>query len=115
MELEVVYGNSFKCYKLLSLKMKKNHQKDVSHLKNDKHSSHSKRNMKGKMKNEKHNKSLNKTKAIKLFTSIFFVYWKEYILPKYSLGKCSLHYYILIFFFSVVGYLKGSNETPASI
>ena len=61
--------------------MKKNHQKDVSHLKNDKRSSHSKRNMKGKMKNEKHKKSLNKTKTIKFFTSIFLYIEKNIFCP----------------------------------
>ena len=54
------------CCKVFSLKIKKNHQKDASHPKNNKNSSHTKKTMKrGKMKNEK-NKFNNVTTAIKL-------------------------------------------------
>ena len=42
-KFQVVCSGSFKCYKVLSLKMKKkNHQKGASHLKNDKNSNNSK-------------------------------------------------------------------------
>ena len=60
-----------------------NYQKDASHLKNNKNSSHGKRYKKdiekgGKMKNGKHKKSLtNVTTSIKLFTFIFCLFiWK---------------------------------------
>ena len=39
-----------------------------------------------------------------------------YFARKYSLGKCSLYYYISSkVFFSVAGYLKRSNETPTFV
>ena len=81
MELEFVYSGTFNFYKVFSVRMKKDHQKDASYLKNEKKSSHSKRYNKdienGVIKNEKYKKSL--TTKIKFLTFIF-VYGKGYIL-----------------------------------
>ena len=38
LELDVAHSGFFKCHKVFSLKMKKTHQKDASHLKNNKNS-----------------------------------------------------------------------------
>ena len=57
-----IYSGSFDCYKVFFWKIKKkNHQKDATHLKNNKNSSHNKRFIeKGGMKNEKYKESLTK-------------------------------------------------------
>ena len=66
------------------------------------------------MKNVKYKKSLRT--EIKLFTFIFCKRKMIYFALKYSLGKCSLYYYISSkVFFIVAGYLKRSNETSTSI
>ena len=54
--------------------------------------------------------------TIKFFTFIFCLCKRIYFAQKHSLRKWSLHYYISRkVLFSVAGYLKRSNETPASI
>ena len=79
------------CCKVFSLKIKKNHQKDASHSKNNKNSSHIRKTMKrGKMKNEK-NKFNNVTTAIKLLTFIFSIRKSIYFARKHSSGKCNIY------------------------
>ena len=63
LELEVVYSGSFKCYKMISLKMIREYPKRCETRKNKKNSSYSKRYKKdiekrGKRKKEKYKKSL---------------------------------------------------------
>ena len=119
MGLESVYSGSFKSYKVLSLKMKRESLKDARHLKSDKNSSYSKSYKKGiekgkKRKNKKFNKSLATT--TKFFTFMSCIWKRIYFAQKHGLGKCSLYYYISgKVFFSIAGYVKRSNETLTSI
>ena len=61
-------------------------------------------------------KVYQRNKDNKILYFIFCIWKRIYFAQKHSLGKFSLNYYLPSkVFFSVVGYLKQSNEAPTSI
>ena len=127
-ELEMLKNLKLSIVALLSAincspyKRKKIHQKDASHLKNNKNSLHGKRCKKGIEKGKKNERwkvseTFNKlTTTIKFFTFIFCLRKRIYFARKHSLGKCILYHFISSkVLFSVARYLKQSNEIPTFI